>query len=111
MGKVDGSEFSGMIEAAAALPKQHGQSWWEEGEDQRAELFKKIDDNGDGAISFDEWLAFVINKYKGLVSGLPALGDEDRKNMFAAMDENGDGAISFNEWLDFSMKTIVAQIQ
>ena len=65
---------------------------WEEGEDQRADLFKvgeshleiflsfswinicrnlnfsppqKIDDNGDGAISFDEWLAFVINKYKG----------------------------------------------
>ena len=26
---------------------------------------QKIDDNGDGAISFDEWLAFVINKYKG----------------------------------------------
>ena len=26
---------------------------------------QKIDENGDGAISFDEWLAFVINKYKG----------------------------------------------
>ena len=28
-------------------------------------VLQKIDDNGDGAISFDEWLAFVINKYKG----------------------------------------------
>ena len=28
-------------------------------------FLQKIDDNGDGAISFDEWLAFVINKYKG----------------------------------------------
>jgi len=91
-GKVDGSEFSGMIEAAAALPKQHGQSWWEEGEDQRADLFKKIDDNGDGAISFDEWLAFVINKYKGLVSSLPATPEELGKDAFAALCKGGSTA-------------------
>ena len=53
------------LQHAAALPKQHGEGWWEEGDEKRAELFKKIDDNGDGAISFDEWLAFVIEKYKG----------------------------------------------
>jgi Ca2+-binding EF-hand superfamily protein len=91
-GKVDCSEFSGMIEAAAALPKQHGQSWWEEGEDQRADLFKKIDDNGDGAISFDEWLAFVINKYKGLVSSLPVTPEELGKDAFAALCKGGSTA-------------------
>jgi len=84
-GKVDGSEFSGMIEAAAAMPKQHGHNWWEEGEDQRADLFNKIDDNGDGAISFDEWLAFVMTKYRGLVGGLPATPEELGKEAFAAL--------------------------
>ena len=29
-------------------------------DNERAEMFKKMDDNGDGAISFDEWLAFSL---------------------------------------------------
>jgi len=96
-GKVDGSEFSSMIEAAAALPKQHGENWWEEGEEQRTQLFNKIDDNGDGAISFDEWLAFVLAKYKGLVESLPATPDELKKEDFAALCKAGsamDGSSS-----------------
>ena len=28
--------------------------------DERTEMFKKMDDNGDGSISFDEWLAFSL---------------------------------------------------
>jgi len=91
-GKVDGSEFSGMIEAAAALPRQHGYSWWEEGEDERTQLFKKIDENGDGAISFDEWLAFVINKYKGLASALPAIPDEMDKPAYVNLCKAGGAA-------------------
>merc|ERR1712083_785001 len=41
-GKVDGGEFSGMIEAAAALPKQHGQSWWEEEETRGQNCSRKL---------------------------------------------------------------------
>ena len=106
-GKVDCSEFSGMIEHAAALPKQHGEGWWEEGDEKRAELFKKIDDNGDGAISFDEWLAFVIEKYKGLVSSLPPTPEELGKDAFVAICKGAtDGseshrALYFLHWKAF----------
>lgn len=91
-GKVDGGEFSGMIEAAAALPRQHGYQWWEEAEDQRAALFKKIDENGDGAISFDEWLAFVVTKYKGLAASLPAIPDEMDKSAYMTLCKAGSTA-------------------
>ena len=30
----------------------------------RADLFKKIDENEDGGISFDEWLAFALKHYR-----------------------------------------------
>jgi len=88
-GKVDGGEFSGMIEGAAALPKKHGEAWWEEGEDKRADLFKKIDENGDGAISFDEWLAFVLARYKGLVTSLPPVPEEMQKGDFVNLCKAG----------------------
>merc|ERR1711971_1269136 len=61
MGKVDEGEFEGMINAAAAFPKKFGCEFWAgSGKDQ----FAAIDENGDGAVSFDEWLGFAYNHYK-----------------------------------------------
>merc|ERR1712222_276079 len=59
-GKVDEGEFEGMI-SAAAFPKKFGCEFWAgSGKDQ----FAAIDENGDGAVSFDEWLGFAYNHYK-----------------------------------------------
>lgn len=40
----------------------------------REELFAKIDENGDGGVSFDEWLAFALAEYKSIcASALPTV--------------------------------------
>jgi hypothetical protein len=31
-----------------------------QGDAERAEMFQKMDENGDGSISFDEWLSFSL---------------------------------------------------
>ena len=50
-----------MINAAAAFPQKFGLEFWKDsGKDQ----FAAIDENGDGAVSFDEWLGFAYNHYK-----------------------------------------------
>merc|ERR1712062_722149 len=60
-GKVDEGEFEGMISAAAAFPQKFGFEFWKgSGKDQSA----AIDENGDGAVSFDEWLGFAYSNYK-----------------------------------------------
>ena len=41
-----------------------------------------IDDNNDGAISFDEWLAFALSKYRGQVGTLPATPMDMKKDEF-----------------------------
>merc|ERR1712012_340663 len=50
-GQVSEDEFGGMINAAAALPKKFGFDWWQ---GSPSDQFKAIDENGDGAVSFDE---------------------------------------------------------
>jgi hypothetical protein len=55
--QVSEDEFAKMIEAASALPKKFGFDWWQ---GSPADQFKAIDDNGDGAVSFDEWLVHNI---------------------------------------------------
>ena len=60
-GKVDEGEFEGMISAAAAFPQKFGFEFWKDsGKDQ----FSAIDENGDGAVSFDEWRGFAYGHYK-----------------------------------------------
>ena len=50
-----------MINAAAAFPQKFGFEFWKgSGKDQ----FAAIDENGDGAVSFNEWLDFAYNHYK-----------------------------------------------
>eukprot|EP00092_Neocalanus_flemingeri_P019209 GFUD01020808.1.p1 GENE.GFUD01020808.1~~GFUD01020808.1.p1 ORF type:complete len:226 (-),score=81.07 GFUD01020808.1:243-920(-) len=106
-GKVDGEEFNGMIEAAAALPRKFDEKWWDDGQ-KREDLFKSIDDNNDGAISFDEWLAFVLKRYQGLVEALPKTPDEMDKDGFVglckdAQTPGSDGAktMYFFHWKSF----------
>jgi len=89
-GKVSVDEFDGMIEAAACLPRKFGYEWWEEaaGQDEaarkaaRSDLFKQIDENNDGGISFDEWLAFALKRYRGFTASLPKSLDDEEKDVF-----------------------------
>jgi len=91
-GKVSVEEFDSMIEAAAALPRKFGYQWWNEAacpdeasrKASREELFKKIDENNDGGISFDEWLAFALQHYKESTSSLPKGLGEESKDVFIA---------------------------
>jgi len=106
-GKVDGSEFAGMIEAAAALPRKFEENWWDDGQ-KREDLFKTIDQNNDGAISFDEWLAFVLKRYEGLVAALPKTPEEMDKTSFIGLCKDaqtsgseGAKAMYFFHWKAF----------
>merc|ERR1712079_593028 len=54
-------DFEGKVSAAAAFPQKFGFEFWKDsGKDQ----FSAIDENGDGAVSFDEWLGFAYGHYK-----------------------------------------------
>jgi len=78
-GLIGESEFPLMVEQAAQLPRKFGFSWWGEqegrGEEERLRshhtLFTNIDQNGDGAVSFEEWLAAALNNYKEQTACLP----------------------------------------
>lgn len=78
-GQVSEDEFAKMIEAASALPKKFGFDWWK---GSPADQFKAIDDNGDGAVSFDEWLGFAYKNYQGQT--LPVAFDKSEKDAFVA---------------------------
>merc|ERR1711973_506152 len=67
-GQVSEDEFGGMINAAAALPKKFGFDWWQ---GSPSDQFKAIDENGDGAVSFDEWLSFAYKNYQSQLYQLP----------------------------------------
>jgi len=81
-GKVSEEEFPGMQTAAASLPSKFGFGWWG---GNPSELFKKIDDNGDGAISFDEWLSYAMQQYKAEVAALPKAAYEMEKDDFVKL--------------------------
>ena len=80
-GQVSAEEFHTMVEAAGALPRSRcwaeekdvtdyflcrkfGYSWWGEDDSDRARVcqsyFQQIDENGDGSVSFEEWLGFAL---------------------------------------------------
>jgi len=92
-GVVSVEEFDGMIEAAAALPRKFGYKWWNEEncpdeatrKTVRAALFKEIDANGDGGISFDEWLDHALKHYKAVTGSLPKSLDDEDKDAFVGV--------------------------
>merc|ERR1712179_202961 len=78
-GQVSEEEFGGMIDAAAALPKKFGFDWWQ---GSSSDQFKAIDENGDGAVSFDEWLGYAYKNYQN--QKLPVAFDKQEKDPFVA---------------------------
>merc|ERR1719394_1854327 len=91
--------FGGMINAAAALPKKFGFDWWQ---GSPSDQFKAIDENGDGAVSFDEWLSFAYKNYQSQT--LPAASESYKKiywfswKCFQAADADRDGQVSGDEF-------------
>merc|ERR1712215_163384 len=104
-GQVSEDEFEGMINAAAAFPKKFGFEWWAgSGKDQ----FKAIDENGDGAVSFDEWLNFAYEHYKN--QKLPVAFDKLEKDQFIAdcKDSLNTGSDAYKKVYWFSWKCFQA---
>ncbi len=68
-GAVNHVEFDAMIDEAAEAPRRYGLApqshiMFKSDEDRlakRGEYFKLMDINGDGTISFDEWLTYALN--------------------------------------------------
>jgi len=104
-GQVSEDEFEGMINAAAAFPKKFGFEWWAgSGKDQ----FRAIDENGDGAVSFDEWLNFAYEHYKN--QKLPVAFDKLEKDQFIAdcKDSLNTGSDAYKKVYWFSWKCFQA---
>jgi len=78
-GQVSEEEFDNLISAAAALPRKFGFDWWP---GTSKDQFKAIDENRDGSISFDEWLAFAYKNYQA--QKLPTAFDKLEKDAFIA---------------------------
>ena len=98
-------EFEGMISAAAEFPKKFGYEWWAgSGKDN----FKAIDENGDGGISFDEWLNFSYTHYKN--QKLPAAFDQQEKDTFVVdcKDSSNTGSDAYKKIYWFSWKCFQA---
>jgi Ca2+-binding EF-hand superfamily protein len=59
----------------------------------RDKRFGRIDGNGDGAVTVDEYLFGIPERYRDIL--------EDRRNRHAAMDRDGDGAVTRQEYMAF----------
>jgi len=104
-GQVSEDEFGGMISSADAFPKKFGFEWWAgSGKDQ----FKAIDENGDGSISFDEWLNFAYEHYKS--QKLPTAFDKQEKDAFVkdCKDSANTGSEAYKKIYWFSWKCFQA---
>jgi len=100
-GRIGVEEFPSMVEQAALLPRKFGLNWW--GEDVcpaevdrigiHEELFSKIDENSDGAVSFEEWLAFSLQHYQTKCSELPLSLDQlDKASFLMEVKKAGEEA-------------------
>merc|ERR1719476_1089168 len=77
-GKVSAQEFDAMIEAAAAYPRKFGYAppasetykTTEERVAARTKMFKDMDTDGNGTITFEEWLTFAYKHICGKAAEL-----------------------------------------
>jgi len=67
-GQVSAEEFGTMINVATAAQKRLGLPSPYQTAEEQAGLFKKMDENGDGSISYDEWLSYFIQEIIGPVA-------------------------------------------
>merc|ERR1711874_402445 len=67
-GQVSGEEFGTMINVATAAQKRLGLPAPYQTQEEQAGLFKAMDENGDGSISYDEWLTCFIKEIIGPVA-------------------------------------------
>lgn len=58
------------------------------------ELFRQIDDNRSGKLSFPEVTEFLINKD-------PSISEDNMNNILKSMDHNGDNSIDEREFIIF----------
>ena len=68
--------------------RKFGYSWWgEDAADSAAaagDFFRRIDENGDGAVAFEEWLTFALAHYRDKSSELPRAFDSLDRWAFGA---------------------------
>jgi Ca2+-binding EF-hand superfamily protein len=70
-----------------------------------AEMFAKIDADGDGKLSTDELSAFQTEMEKNAPpDGAKGPKPPDASQMLSDMDTDGDGAIGEDEWTTFMQK-------
>jgi calmodulin len=67
----------------------------------RDRMFKKVDSNGDGSVSLDEFKALASNK-RGGPDPLSSTDGESVEDLFSSFDADGDGSLSQSE-LDTGM--------
>ena len=63
------------------LSRKFGLDWWSSGED-TSKLFRSIDENNDGAISFNEWLTFALQTYAARSRELAKVPEDMNKEEF-----------------------------
>jgi len=107
-GQVSEEEFETMITQAAALPKKFGFDWWA---GSAKDQFKAIDENGDGNLSFDEWLGFAYRNYQEQASKqLPQAFDKLDKDKFVVdcKDAQNTGSEAYRKVYWFCWKAFQA---
>mmetsp|Transcript_49527 Transcript_49527/g.146321 ORF Transcript_49527/g.146321 Transcript_49527/m.146321 type:complete len:295 (+) Transcript_49527:107-991(+) len=70
-------------------------------------IFKQLDSNGDGCISFEE-IRDLLTKCAGADGS--GLADEDLMKLYTKMDTNSNGKIEFGEFVDYLCREATAHL-
>ena len=84
-GQVSIEEFQPMLDSASALPNKFGYNWWE---GTCEDFFGRIDEDGDGSITFHEWLGFALKHYQEKATSLPVAFDLTEKEATLTIVDN-----------------------
>ena len=70
------------------------------------DIFKQIDENGDGSVAFEEWLTFAMEHYKSKSAELPKPFDRLDKDAFIAACKTGGKDVYWFMWKCFQAADI-----
>jgi len=106
-GQVSIEEFQPMLDSASALPNKFGYNWWE---GTCEDFFGRIDEDGDGSITFHEWLGFALKHYQEKATSLPVAFDLTEKEAFIATCKGSttEGSAAFKTVYWFQWKCFQA---